>query len=78
MPYHFISKTMTPKEELMFDPQWLDMNYEKYYFVPWPDSQYYDDIDNEEFVCRVQDGAFVSMRWLFEDEEEDDYGPEYN
>ena len=37
---------MTPKEE-MFDPQWLDMQYEKYYFIPWPDSQYYDDVDDD-------------------------------
>ena len=79
MWYHFISKTMTPKEELMFDPQWLDMNYEKYYFVPWPDCQVYEDIDDDDpDVVRVEGGAFVSMRWLFEDKEEDDYGPEYN
>ena len=62
------------KEELMFDPQWLDMNYEKYYFVPWPDSQVYDDIDNEEFVWRTQDGAFVNMEWICK--RDDYYGTE--
>ena len=74
MPYHFISKTMTPKEE-MFDPQWLDMNYEKYYFIPWPDSQYYDDVDDDADVVRVEGGVFVGMEWLFEDDED---GPMYN
>ena len=65
------------KKELMFDSQWLDMNYDKYYFVPWPDSQYYDEIDNDDAVVRVQDGVFVNLRWLYEDDEEDN-GPEYN
>ena len=66
------------KNELMFDPQWLDMTYEKYYFVPWPDAHCYDDIDNEEFVWRTQDGAFVSMEWICGDEEEEEDGPVYN
>jgi hypothetical protein len=80
MGKRYVKRNMAEtKKELMFDPQWLDMNYEKYYFVPWPDCQVYEDIDDDDpDVVRVEGGAFVSMRWLFEDEEENDYGPEYN
>jgi len=61
------------KEELMRDPQWLDMNYEKYYFIPWPDSQYFDDADEDE-VIRVENGVLVSMSYICEE----DYGSEYD
>ena len=64
------------KEELMRDPQWLDMNYERYYFIPWPDSQYFSNVDDDE-VVRVENGVFVSMEWLLEDENDED-GPDYD
>ena len=58
------------KEELMRDPQWLDMmEYEKYYFIPWPDSQYFNEVSDE--IVRVENGVFVSMRYICEDEEDE-------
>ena len=65
------------KKELMFDPQWMDMNYEKYYLVPWPDSQYSDDAKEDDDIIRVEGGVFVSLRWICEDEEKEN-GPEYD
>ena len=51
----------------MRDPQWLDMNYEKYYFIPWPDSQYFSEASDE--IVRVENGVFVSMWYICEDDE---------
>ena len=48
----------------MYDPQWLDMRYEKYYFVPWPDSQYFDNVDDDDAVVKTEGGVFVSMEWI--------------
>lgn len=53
----------------MYDPQYLDMNYEQYYFIPFPDSQYFEEEDpDEEFIVRAEDGVFLSKEWLNEEE----------
>ena len=53
----------------MYDPQWLDMNYDRYYFIPWPDSQYFDNVDDEDAdIVRVENGAFVGCAWLLEED----------
>ena len=64
---------MESKEKLMRDPQWLDMNYERYYYIPWPDSQYFTKEGDE--IVRVRDGVFVSMRSILEEE---CYGSDYD
>ena len=53
----------------MHDPQYLDMNYEQYYFIPWPDSQLFEEEDSEkEFIVPAGDGVFLSKEWLNESE----------
>lgn len=53
----------------MYDPQYLDMNYERYYFIPWPDSQLFEEEDPEkEFIMPVEGGVFLSMEWLNKNE----------
>ena len=53
----------------MYDPQYLDMNYERYYFIPWPDSQLFEEEDPEkEFIVPVEGGVFLSMEWLNKNE----------
>ena len=53
----------------MYDPQYLDMNYERYYFIPWPDSQLFEEEDHEkEFIVPVEGGVFLSMEWLNKNE----------
>lgn len=52
----------------MFDPQYLDMNYEQYYFISFPDSQYFEEEDpDEKFIVRTEDGVFLSKEWLNEE-----------
>lgn len=49
----------------MYDPQYLDMNYEQYYFIPWPDSQIVEEGIDEEFIVPAEDGGvFLSKEWL--------------
>ena len=53
----------------MYDPQYLDMNYEQYYFIPWPDSQLFEEEDTEkEFIVPVEGGVFLSKEWLNKNE----------
>ena len=51
-------------KENMFDIQHLDMNYEGYYFIPWPDSQFYEEYVGEGGVILAEDGCFVNMQWI--------------
>ena len=72
---------MTPKKELMFDPQWLDMNYEKYYFVPWPDCQIYADMDidcDDPGIVYVGGGMFVSQKWIYDKIDDNEDGSKYS
>ena len=49
----------------MYDPQWLDMNYDTYYFIPWPDSQtFLEVVDGDNVVLGPGNGVFVSCYWL--------------
>ena len=50
------------------DPQYLDLNYERYYFIPFPDCQYFDELDDDDNVIpvctQVMTGSFVSMEFI--------------
>lgn len=55
----------------LLDVQYLDMNYDQYYFIPWPDSQILLELDPEKENWSYTDpdfpsGAFVSKEWLNE------------
>ena len=51
----------------LLDPQYLDLNYEQYYFIPWPDSQTVEEEVDEEFIVPAEDGGvFLSKEWLDE------------
>ena len=50
-------------KEIQLDPQWLDMHYEKWYFVPWPDCQFFDDLEDDYNVVPVHGGSFVNAEW---------------
>ena len=40
------------------------MNYDLYYFIPWPESERYAEVDeNSEYVYDVGVGAFVDKEW---------------
>ncbi len=52
------------KQENMFDLQYLDMTYEGYYFIPWPDSQLYDEYLDKGGVVPTDGGCFVNMEWI--------------
>lgn len=56
------------KSKVMFDPQYLDNNYERFYFIPWPDCQIFDEIGDDDNVIPVslQDivGSFVNVEWV--------------
>lgn len=59
------------------DPQYMDMNYQKWYFVPWPDCQVIDEMEGaeERTVPVCIDGVlgtFVDPEWLFDEEEEEE------
>ena len=55
------------REKIELDPQWLDNHYEHWYFVPWPDSQYFDDMEDDYNVIPVNTqtmvGSFVYAEW---------------
>ena len=55
------------KSKIELNPQWLDNNYETWYFVPWPDCQYFDELDDDEHVIPVNTqvgcGSFVNAEW---------------
>lgn len=52
------------EKELILDPQYLENTYELYYFVPLPDCERFDELDeeNEHTVC-VSNGTFVEKEW---------------
>lgn len=55
------------REQIELNPQWLDNHYEQWYFVPWPDCQYFDDMEDDEHVVpvcnQIMTGSFVDMEW---------------
>lgn len=58
------------KPELL-DPQYLDNNFEQFYLIPWPDCQFFDEIeDNEDDVFPIiipgttTPASFVSMEFI--------------
>ena len=52
----------------LLDPQHLNNNFERYYFIPWPECQYFDEEfeDPEVIPIATQDmvGSFVSAEWI--------------
>ena len=52
----------------IFDPQYLDNHFERYYFIPWPDCQIYDNLDDDENVIPINiqgmTGSFVNAEWI--------------
>lgn len=34
--------------EKLLDPQYLDMNFERYYLITWPDCQFFDEMEDTE------------------------------
>lgn len=55
-------------EEDLKDGQYLDNNYEQYYFVPWPECQYYEDLEDDDHVIpictQIMNGCFVDKEWV--------------
>ena len=59
-------------EERMPDIQYMDMFYFRYYFVPWPDCQKFQELDEEQvYVIPTfigeQQGCFVNAKWVSND-----------
>ena len=54
------------KQKIIFDSQYLDNNYQKYYFIPWPECQYFDEIGDDDQVIPVSTQSMVGS---FVDEE---------
>ena len=57
------------KPEMMLDVQYLDSKYSTYYFVPWPDCQFFDEMDeDDDHVIPVWRqsllGSFVDAEWI--------------
>ncbi len=56
------------------NPQYMDMHYEKWYLVPWPDCQIFDEMEGADegtvpvYVDEVP-ATFVSQDWLFNENE---------
>lgn len=61
-----MSKEIPNKEELT-NVQFLDNNYEQFYFVPYPDCKYFDQFDDDDHVVPVNTqamcGSFVHAEW---------------
>ena len=59
----------------LLDIQYLDNNYERYYFIPYPECKFFDDMDADDFVIPVNtqifQGSFVDARWIADGCEED-------
>ena len=58
----------------MPDVQYMDMNYNRFYLVPWPDYQKFEELDPEhEHIVNVtvnhQPFCFVEAEWIGKDYE---------
>lgn len=64
-------------EEMMPDVQEMDMNYDRYYLVPWPDCQKFEELDEEciYVIPTYVDGepvCFVDAEWVGRDYDDED------
>ena len=61
------------EKDIRFDPQYMDMNYSRWYLVPWPDCQMFDEMDEFREGTHPtwidgQPATFVDPEWLFKEE----------
>lgn len=60
----------------MKDVQYLDNNFEQYYFIPWPECQLFDELEDDDNVIPVglqnMVGSFVSKELIAELNEKND------
>lgn len=44
------------------------MNFSLYYYIPWPESQYYEDLDPDHLFCEpsctIEGGIFAQVAWV--------------
>lgn len=51
----------------LLDPQYLDNNFTRYYFIPYPECKIFDENDRENVhTVPVSDGTFVEIDWVDE------------
>ena len=54
-------------EKIELNAQWLDNHYEQWYFVPFPECKFFDDMEDDYNVVPVNSqvmcGSFVNMEW---------------
>lgn len=55
------------ESKIELNPQYLDNHYESWYFVPWPDSQFFEDMEYDDYVIpvstQIMTGCFVNAEW---------------
>lgn len=56
------------KYNKLLDPQYLDNNMDKYYFIPSPECDFFDEMDDDENVIPVNIqgmcGSFVNLELI--------------
>lgn len=56
------------KYNKLLDPQYLDNNMDQYYFIPYPECSFFDEMDDDENVIPVNIqgmcGSFVGLELI--------------
>ena len=64
------------KYNKLLDPQYLDNNMDIYYFIPYPECKFFDEMDDDENVIPINIqgmcGSFVNAEFISCYEEETD------